>query len=231
MLLAQIPPLPHNAPAALITKIDTARVVVWSDSLHPHVVRLLQEHKGVVERALTNPGFGVAWPIITGIIAFFLGRWWQDRDRRQRKRDEQWTSARLARRYLLSSAKQIRALVDRLTSNEMVLAPAHVDYVRRAISDFEEIKARMIALEDDSLEEKIFQWNLVCLDNLKELNDALTMDPDVYRRTYGITTVELARHAALAVTLDADAHNAEGMVKLLASYVALRRPALRPDGK
>jgi hypothetical protein len=230
MLLARVLPPPHDGPATLIAKVDSARVVVWSDSLHPHVVRLLTEHKGAVERFLTNPAFSVAWPMITGIIAFFIGRWWQDRDRKQRKRDEQWTSARLTRRYLISSAKQIRALVERLTSDELVLAQAHVDYVRRAISDFDEIKARMIALENDALEEKIFQWNLVCWDNLKELNDALTMSPDVYRHTYGITTVELARYAAIAATLAVDADNAFEIVTLLEPYIGLRVSDSRRGG-
>lgn len=223
MYLARVIPSPIGSPTTLVAKVDSARVVVWSDSLHPHIVRLLQEHKGLVEGLLTNPAFGVAWPIITGIIAFILGRWWQDRDRSQRKRDEQWTSARLTRRYLLSSAKQIRALVGRLTSDEQVLAQAHVDFVRRAISDFDEIKTRMIALENDPLEERIFKWNLVCLDNLKELGDALTMEPDVYRRTYGITTVELARFAALATTLTTDADDAEEIIRLLTPYVALKK--------
>jgi hypothetical protein len=130
-------------------------------------------------------------------------------------------SARLTRRYVILARDQLQALVNRFASN--TLAPAHVLYVQRTVGDFQEIKTRMIALEDDDVEEAIFQWYIVAMDHLAEAYDSITMQSDDYMRKYGVRTVPLAREAGVGASLVDAIGEAEKVLAQLEPF--LRKPS------
>lgn len=197
-----------------------AVVSVVSDSTHPLVVRQLIEKPDRLIAFLTNPAFTFIWSILVGLLAFAAGRIYEHWNDQSRKNDAKWTSARLTRRYLLLARDQIRALVERLQKGN--IAEAHVNVVLRAVDDFEEIKTRMVVLEDDQVEEAIYQWNLVAGDDLRELQDRLALPINTYVRKHGVGVIVAARDAAIAAALESDAGKADEVIAMLNPYLKLR---------
>src|SRR5262249_53288168 len=128
-----------------------------------------------------HPAFVILWPIVTGVLAFIAGKGYEAWRERTAYIHRRWTSARLARRYLLFSRDQLRAVDAKAVS----IGPARWEYWTRNIADFEEIKTRMIELEDDDLEERLYRWNAKTMDDLRELADIRKLSEQEYMERYG----------------------------------------------
>jgi hypothetical protein len=206
-----------------------------------HILRdtLVVEHATDWSKWIT-----AASSVIAALLGAFAGQWiarrsaraqqQQDRqerleERNQERADRQWTSARLARRYLLFSRDQLRA-VDPTAPN---IGPAHWEYWMGNIGDFDEIKARMIELQNDELEEQIYRWNAKTMDDLRELRDIRTLSEPAYMERYG--TNDLAqrpfRLEALRAAFKADADEADEIAKALGPYLAREHSRRAPDGE
>lgn len=199
-------------------------VSVSSDSLHPILVRALESKSNGIAALVTHPVFTFVWSAVVGVLAFAAGRIYELWNDQARRNDAKWTSARLTRRYLLLVRDQIKELIKRREDPNGVLAEAHVSTVLRAVGDFEEIKTRMIALEDDDVEEAVFQWNLVTTDDLLELSDRVTMHGSgEYYHKYGLSGPIAARDAAIVAALSYDAGKADDVIAMLEPYLKLRK--------
>lgn len=206
-------------------------VAIASDSAHPILVRQLESMPNGFVAVVTHPGFAFVWSAVVGLVAFAAGRIYEFWNDQNRKNDARWTSARLTRRYMLLAQGQILELVKRFEDPNGRLAEAHVAVVLRTVGDFDEIKARMIALEDDEVEEAIFQWNVVATDDLLEVRDRLTMEPIAYIRKYGLTAPLKVRDISIMAALRMDAERASDVIAQLQPHLSLRRTKRRRGSK
>ena len=206
-----------------IRSASSHAVSIVSDSTHPLLVRQLESMPNGFVAVVTHPGFTFVWSAVVGLAAFAAGRIYEFWNDQNRKNEAKWTSARLTKRYLLLARDQILALIERFEDPKRNLAEAHVAVVLRAVGDFDEIRARMIALEDDEVEEAIFQWNLVATDDLLEVHDRLTMEPSAYLVKYGVAGPLIVRDISCMAALRSDSGKANDVVAQLQPYLDLRK--------
>jgi hypothetical protein len=109
------------------------------------------------------------------------------------------------------------------------IALGRIKYIQKALADFDEIKERMIALENDDLEERLYRWHvLVMFSELEEFADYLLLTYPDFAAKYSADAAALPglRRAAFASTMLADAQTAESLVKELEAYAIKPEPRL-----
>lgn len=180
---------------------------------------------------LSHPVFALMWPIATAVLAYWCGQLVERAKENFRQRYEQWQAARLARRYLSFAARLLHSLStdtnEWLNGTGKPIALGRIRYVQRTLRDFDEIKERMITLENDNLEERLYRWHvLVVFAELEEYADYLALSYPEYSAKYAIDSSILPalKRGSFASTMLADAQTAEGLVNELDVYASKPEP-------
>jgi hypothetical protein len=142
------------------------------------------------------------------------------------KRARQKTAGRLTRRYLLFGEDVLKYMVDSI-QNYKTLGPAkggffsaaYVLYALEALSDFQEIKDRMIEFEDDDLEEAIWRWHARTMNELRTMIDVLGMSDEQLKAKHGEWQNQTLMFESERAMFNSCAYDAAELAKRVEKYV------------
>lgn len=223
-----------------LERVDSLRAVV-PDTVVRVAERALPQPL-VVETASslwskTKDVFSLLIPIITFGVGVWATLYAQDRKERREeaaritresgaKRARQERAGRLTRRYLLFGETVLKEMVDSI-ENYKTLGPeeggffsaAYVVNALEALSDFQEIKDRMIEFDDDDLEEAVWRWQARTMNYLRTMIDVLGMSDEQLKAKHGAWQDRTLMFETEQAMFNSCAYEAAALAKRVEKYV------------